>query len=300
MKKTGKNSLAAIITGLVCVILFAFVFAQNAGIFSEESFISTPSKFNKSDDFVKVIDVGQGDSILIYSNGYSALIDTGISENDNNLCAVLDRCSIDTIDVLLLTHLDSDHTGGISRICEIYGISNLILPELSVESEGLPAAEIAINKVAESGGEILMAKQGMNFEIGEFSVTVIGCYTDLKDENSRSVITMAEIDDKKFLLTGDMTAKTEKELIRDGIDFKCDVLKVAHHGSSSSSTDDFLKKAKPRYAAISVGKYNKYGHPHNNVLSALSYYGAEIFRTDSSGDITFFVKYGKISVTTSS
>lgn len=300
MKKTGRNSLAAIITGLICTILFAFVFAQNAGIFSEESFISSPSEFKNSDDFVKVIDVGQGDSILIYSNGYSALIDTGISDNANNLCAVLDRCAVDTIDVLLLTHLDSDHTGGVSRVCEIYEISNLILPELSVESEGLPAAEIAINKVAKSGGEILMAKQGMNFEIGEFKVTVIGCYTEMNDENSRSVITMAEIDGKKFLLTGDMSAKTEKKLINDGINFKCDVLKVAHHGSSSSSTEDFLKIAKPRYAVISVGKYNKYGHPHNNVISALNYYGAEILRTDLSGDITFYVKDGKISVNTSS
>lgn len=300
MKKTGKKSLAAIITGLICTVLFAFIFAQNAGIFSEKSFISTTSKFQTSDDFVKVIDVGQGDSILIYSNGYSALIDTGISDNANNLCAVLDRCSIDTLDVLLLTHLDSDHTGGVSSVCDVYGISNLILPELSVESEGLPAAEIAINKVAKTGGEILMAKQGMNFEIGEFSVTVIGCYTEMKDENSRSVITMAEIDGKKFLLTGDMSAKTEKALIRDGINFKCDVLKVAHHGSGSSSTDDFLKIAKPRYAAISVGANNSYGHPHNNVLSALNYYGAEILRTDLSGDITFYIKNGRISVNTSS
>ncbi|MBR4123891.1 MAG: MBL fold metallo-hydrolase [Clostridia bacterium] len=299
MKKTGKNSLAAIVTGLVCTIIFGIIFAQNAGIFSKKGIVFSPSEFNTSDDFVKVIDVGQGDSILIYSNEYSLLVDTGISDNANNLCAVLDRCEIDTIDVLLLTHLDSDHTGGISRVCEIYGISNLILPELSVESEGLPAAEIAINKVAKSGGEILMAKQGMNFEIGEFNVTVIGCYTDLKDENSRSVITMAEIDGKKFLLTGDMSAKTEKEMINDGINFKCDVLKVAHHGSSSSSTDDFLKKAKPRYAAISVGAYNSYGHPHNNVLAALNYYGAKTFRTDLSGDITFLVKEGKISVNTS-
>ncbi len=299
MKKTGNRSLVTIITGLICAVLFAFVFAQNAGIFSEKSVLSLPSEFNSADDFVKVIDVGQGDSILIYSNGYSALIDTGISENANNVCAVLDRCEVDTIDVLLLTHLDSDHTGGVSKVCEFYGISNLILPELSVESEGLPAAEIAINKVAKSGGEILMAKQGMNFEIGEFTITVIGCYTEMKTENSRSVITMAEIDGKKFLLTGDIEAKAEKALIRDGIDFKCDVLKVAHHGSSSSSTDDFLKKAKPRYAAISVGEFNSYGHPHNNVLSALNYYGAEILRTDSGGDITFYVKNGKISVDTS-
>lgn len=289
----NKSTLRAIILGFICLVIFAIIFIDNAEIFK------TNSAYNaNNDDFVKIIDVGQGDSVLIYSNGYSALVDVGIPDAANEICAALEEHNIEFLDVLMLTHLDNDHVGGVSGVTQVFEVKNLILPEISIESEGLNAAQFAINRVKASGGEIFTAVEGMNFKIGEFTITILSHLTEMNNDNNRSIVAMAEIDKRKFLLTGDIEAKGERAIIEEGIDLGCDVLKVAHHGSNSSTTDEFLKLAKPSYAAISVGEDNRYGHPHSNVLSALEYYGAKIYRTDLDGDIIFFINDGKISVKT--
>ncbi|MBE6808837.1 MAG: MBL fold metallo-hydrolase [Ruminococcaceae bacterium] len=282
----------AVITVILCISVFAVSFVLSGIDLSTSALFG--NSFDKNSDFVRIIDVGQGDSILIYSNGYSALIDTGLSDAASDVCTALESCGIKTLDVLLITHLDSDHIGAAAGVTEIYGVKNLIMPEISSESEGLSTAQLVINRVVEADGNIYTAVQGMNFEIGEFELTVLAAFPEMADENNRSVITVAEIEDLKFLLTGDMEAKAEKALLGENLDLKCDVLKVGHHGSSTSSNMDLLKAVMPRYAAISVGQNNDFGHPHNEVISDLQYIGAEIYRTDTDGDITFYIENKRI------
>lgn len=287
------------VTVFVCLLIVLTVcYAFSSGFFTSERFNNSVNGFDETQDFVKIIDVGQGDSILIYSNGYSALIDTGLEEAALDVCLELERCGIKKLDVLLLTHLDSDHTGSIASIVANFGVSNLILPELSVESDGITRAELAINSITQNKGNIFTAVSGMNFEIGEFEFTVLASYPNMPDENNRSVISVAEIDGKKFLFTGDAEIKTEKALLSEGLNLKCDVLKVGHHGSSTSSSKSFLNKVKPKYAAISVGEDNMYGHPHRETLAAFENIDAKVYRTDISGDITFLVENGRIKVRT--
>lgn len=293
-KSFSKAAVSFISTALIlCFVVLAF-FANGQGDIITD-FLGFNS-FDSEQDFVRILDVGQGDSILIYSNGYSALIDTATEEYGGDICEELALCGINRLDVLALTHLDSDHSGGVNSIVANYKISNLILPELSVESEGITKAELAINAVTQCGGQIYTAVQGMNFTVGEFTVTVLAAFDKMASENNRSVIVMAEIDGKKFLLTGDMESEAEVALLKENLDLSCDVLKVAHHGSSSSSTEAFLAVASPKFAAISVGA-NSYGHPTEKVLARLSNVGAEILRTDQSGNITFNVSNGEITVT---
>ncbi len=294
-EKISKRRLAVSVTVfMISAIFLALSFVRSA----QNAEQTEKSAFDTTQDFVRVIDVGQGDSILIYSNGYSALIDTGLSDEANEVCFELEKCGIKRLDVLLITHLDSDHSGGIPTICSSYEIENLILPELSIESEGLTKAEFAINEISQRGGGIYTAIEGMNFEIGEFEITILAANAHLLTENNRSVIAIAEMNDKKFLFTGDAEAKAEKELLSAGLNLKCDVLKVGHHGSSTSSTDSFLKAVRPRYAAVSVGADNIYGHPHDEVLSRFENLNTEIFRTDLNGNITFYVVDEKIKVET--
>ena len=247
-------------------------------------------------DFIKVLDVGQSECIFIYSNGYSALIDTGLSTYSGDVSYELGRWKIKKLDVLMISHLHNDHTGGIPDLLGIYDVENLILPELSIESEGMAEAQFAINAVTKSGGNVYNAVQGMNFSIGEFEVTILASYGNMDDENNRSVIAVAEIDGVRFLFTGDAEEKVEKRLLEEGLDLKCEVLKVGHHGSHSSSGDEFLKAVDPRYAVISCGEGNMYGHPHNEVLSALENLNSKIYRTDTKGNITFYIVDGEITV----
>lgn len=298
MKNIDKSrGLIALLFGLICFVVFVSLFIGNwSGLFA---YNFNNRDFNgNSDDYVKFIDVGQGDATLICSNGYSAIIDTGISDSASDICAVLDNCGVDTLDVMVLTHLDDDHIGGAKKVIEIYSPKNLILPEISVESDGLATAHLVVGKVTDYGGNIYTATAGMNFEIGDFKATVLAHFSEQDKENNRSIVMMTEIDQIKFLLTGDIEKKAEYELLNEGLNLDCDVLKVAHHGSNSSSSDDFLKSSKPKYAVISVGEDNIYKMPHSKVLSNLQYYGANIYRTDMNGDITFYVNDGEITVKT--
>lgn len=284
------KALFAVVSGLLAFII---VFSLS-GIDLDKNFSGNFKRFDKQSDFVRVIDVGQGDSILIYSNGYSALIDTGTNISAPEVCTVLEDCGINKLDVLLITHLDNDHVGGLENVLEFFGAKNLILPEITFESEGIHSARNAMGNVVGNGGNIYTAVQGMNFKIGEFEITVLATFGTMELENNRSIITMAEIDGKKFLLAGDIESGAEKYLLKENLNLTCDVLKVAHHGSSTSSKMDFLKAVSPEMAVISVGKDNFYGHPHSEVLSALEHIGADIYRTDIDGDVSFYIEDGEI------
>lgn len=294
-KAINVKAILKTMTVVLCITVSVFCF-----ISVDNRLFELRQEITRSDseDFVKIIDVGQGDSILIHSNGYSALIDTGTEDSSNDLATVLRNENIEIIDVLILTHLHTDHTGGIEHIFKNFQIDTLILPELSTYSDGIYSAEYAIDKITRSGGNLFKACEDMTFDIGDFTVTIIGTYYDILDENNRSLIIRADIDGNSFLFMGDAEGKTERRLLEDKKDISCDVLKVGHHGSNTSTIKDFLEKANPQYAAISVGEDNQYNHPHLATLKQLEKRGIKTLRTDIKGDITFNIKNRKIVVET--
>lgn len=294
IKRTKYIAAAALLAAAV------FITAFSRGIFGErlQKVFNPAAAFDTSVDFVKITDVGQADCVLIYSNGCSAVIDVGTEDSTADILEDLDSARIKDIDALIVTHLHTDHAGGLPELARRKTIDNLIIPELNDYAEAAGLVKTAKQTVTANGGNIYTAVQGMNFEIGEFTVTVLAYYDDMQDENNKSVIVMAEIDGIKFLFTGDAEAKTEKALTNEGLNIDCDVLKVGHHGSDSSSCQSFLKATTPEYAAISVGKNNIYSHPSDSVVSALESSGAQILRTDTDGDITFYVENGKLRTVT--
>ena len=298
--KKSKNKKPKYIAAAALLAVAVFITAFSRGVFGErlQKVFNPAAAFDTSVDFVKITDVGEADSILIYSDGCSAVIDVGTENSVPNILDDLDSARIKDIDALIVTHLHTDHAGGLPELAKRREIDNLIIPELESSAEAAQLVKTAKRTVTAKGGNVYTAVQGMNFEIGEFTVTVLAYYDDMRDENNKSVIVMAEIDGIKFLFTGDAEAKTEKALIDEGLNIDCDVLKVAHHGSSSSSSQSFLKAATPKYAAISVGANNIYSHPTESVISALENCGAQILRTDTDGDITFYVENGEIRTVT--
>ena len=292
-KISKLNNTIKILTVILCVTVFILCL-----LFFENSLFSLNVTSNAGEDFVKFIDVGQGDSILIHSNGYSALIDTGPVESSVELSRSLRESRVETIDVLMLSHLHLDHSGGVPQIFQDFNVENIILPELSSFSEGIYSAELAINRVTRSKGQIYKAATGMNFKLGDFNITVVDLYPNFTTENNQSVIIKAEIHGKVFLFTGDAEKETENKLIDENKDIDCDVLKVAHHGSNTSTTRDFLSLCSPDFGVISVGKDNIYNHPHRSTLEQLKKADVKIYRTDKQGDITFYIKNGKFDIKT--
>lgn len=292
-KISKLNNAIKILTVILCVAVFILCL-----LFFENSLFSLNTSSADGDDFVKFIDVGQGDSILIHSNGYSALIDTGPVESSIQLSRSLKESHVETVDVLMLSHLHLDHSGGLEQIFEDFNVENIILPELSSFSEGIYSAELAINEVTRSKGQIYKATTGMNFKLGDFNITVVDLYPNFTNENNQSVIIKAEIDGRIFLFMGDAEKETENKLVAKNKDINCDVLKVAHHGSNTSTTKDFLEKCSPDFGVISVGKDNIYNHPHRSTLEQLKKADVKIYRTDKQGDITFYIEKGKFRIET--
>lgn len=299
MKRRSKRKIAVSATAALTAAIFIIAFANK--VFGDKirgTLAPTVSDFDKTQDFVKIMDVGQADAALIYSNGCSAVIDAGLTSSADDISADLRSADIKDIDALLITHLHMDHAGALAKIAMSFPIDNLIIPNRDSSAEAMPTVNEAEKRVVAEKGRVFTATEGMNFNIGEFEVTVLAYFPDATKENDRSVITMAKIGDKKFLFTGDAEKATESDVLAEKLNIDCDVLKVGHHGSNSSSTAAFLKAASPEYAAISVGKDNMYSHPSNKTVTALKNCGAKVYRTDKNGDISFYVENGNIRVET--
>lgn len=281
------------VTAIITIIIFAVTLysIQNPDVVKE---IISDSSFDTSQDFIKFVDVGQADCAIIYSNGYCAVIDVGLASRVGDIENCLDEYNVESIDVAIISHLHSDHVGGLPKIANDYKIENLIMPPL--KSNSITAAKNGKDTAIKSGTQVYDAKSGMNFELGEFKITLLSGSNDEANENNGSLFVMAEIDDTNFLFTGDAETKVEKRLLESEMNIDCDILKVAHHGSDTSSSEAFLKATTPEYAVISVGESNMYSHPHDVTLRSLKTVGAEIYRTDKMGDITFDMTDNKIKI----
>lgn len=299
MKRRSKRKIAVSATTALTLAIFIIAFANKLfGDKFRSTLAPAAPDFDKTQDFVKIMDVGQADAALIYSNGCSAVIDAGLTSSADDISADLKGADIKDIDALLITHLHMDHAGALAKIAMSFPIDNLIIPNRDSSAEAMPTVNEAEKRVVAEKGKVFTATEGMNFNIGEFEVTLLAYFPDATKENDRSVITMAKIGNKKFLFTGDAEKATEADVLAEKLNIDCDVLKVGHHGSNSSSTAAFLKAASPNYAAISVGKDNMYSHPSNKTIVALKNCGAEVYRTDKNGDISFYVENGNIRVET--
>ncbi len=285
-----RNSLMA--CGFLCITMFAVLLS----FLQDTLFGGIVAELPQEADFIKFVDVGQGDCAIIYSNGYCAVVDVGEPEAAPTVNKALKDYGIEEIDALIISHLHSDHVGALPEIAELYPIGNLFMPKILNKS--IITAKTGKRTATENGASFYEAQQGTNFQIGEFEITILSDYDGNLEENDRSVFVMAEIDGDKILFTGDAEIKTENKLLNDNINIDCDILKVSHHGSNSSSSERFLSEVTPDYAVISVGKNNEYSHPHTETLNSLKKCGTKIFRTDTNGDIMFDFTKDKIELKT--
>lgn len=242
---------------------------------------------------VQFIDVGQADAILIRQNGYNMLIDAGNNEDGEKLVNYFKSLGITNFEYVIATHAHEDHIGGMDDIINNFEISNFYMPDVLTTTKTF---EDVLNALESNDLMYDELEIGEVFNLGEASFDTMYVGDEDDDLNDTSIVLKMTYGYNSFLFTGDATSSVEKEILSK--DIKSDVLKVAHHGSSYSSTDEFLNAVNPLYAVISVGKNNSYKHPSSSILKKLNDMGINIYRTDEKGTIIFTSDGKNINVNT--
>lgn len=236
---------------------------------------------------VHFVDCGQGDCEVIISGGTVTVIDAGPQSNAQKTYEYIKNLGVEKIDNLVLTHAHEDHIGGAKMLVDNFEIGRIYMSKPKSGTEPTTAVyRNLLQSIKDKGLKITTAKAGMNFQSGDFDMKIISPSVEYDELNNQSVVIHAVCGDTAFMFMGD----AEKEPIADMIknypdDLKCDVLKVGHHGSKTSTTAEWLKKLNAGYAVISCADGNKYGHPHGAVLKLLGNADVNVYRTDLSGSI---------------
>lgn len=234
------------------------------------------------------LDIGQGDATLIHTpDGRDILIDGG---PDNSVLYRLgevmpfyDR----TIDMVVLTHPDSDHMNGLIEVLKRYRIKTIVYNGIVDTS---PAYRYFKELAAAERAEVVIAVAGQRFQFAEAELEILFPEASLAsrrfdDTNESSIVGRYSFGDSDFLFSGDLPQAEERELVSTGAVLEAEVMKAGHHGSKTASAPEFIKAINPVYAVVSAGRNNTYGHPHYRTLHTLSAAGVEILRTDLRGTI---------------
>lgn len=293
------NVIINIAVTIVCICIVLVFFVDLPFLPSWSDITGEQAEIDSVIDEVVFLDVGEGDATLIKSNGRYALIDTG-DGSSYDVANKLKRYGVKGLDALILTHWHDDHIGEATEILEEFPVLNLIIPDFPATSEDAFDNAIEIRNTAEENDvSYYFAEQGLVINIGDFRFSVLYHNPEESDENNRSVILMGKCRDKKFLFMADAETSIENILINDGYNLDCDVIKIGHHGSKTSTSKNLIKVSTPQYAVISVGRNNQYNHPSNSVLDSLHYSDVQILRTDRHGEIELTVGDDDIKVNVS-
>lgn len=283
-KKKMKNF--KVIYGLVVAIFIIATALFGEKINSNETFAYGESVV------VRYLDVGQADSILVQSEGINMLIDAGTNSSGQTVVKDLEDLGVTKIDYLIGTHPHEDHIGGMDDIIKNFDIGIIYMPKIQTNTKTF---EDVLDAVSEKGLKITSPKKGDEFEVGGARCEIMtDRIEDTSNLNLSSIVIRMTYGTQSFLFMGD--AEKENEETRQWP--QTTVLKVGHHGSSTSSSTQFLNEVQPQISVISVGKDNKYGHPTKTTINKLEKIKTKIYRTDESGTITITSDGKKCIVTT--
>ena len=232
----------------------------------------TPS--GEHDVSVLFVNVGKADSIIVDIDGSFYMIDTGTSESVPYTFAALEALGVDKLSGVFITHPDRDHVGGYSYIRDKYEVECVYSSSICGDMYVIEGAAVKDTLVKLDPGEVVSAGDGVYFEV----LGPIKYNAD--DDNNNSLVLRLRVNGVTVLFAGDMKKEEEKSLLNAGIDFKCDVLKVGHHGRKDATSEKFIESAQPEYAVISTSTEEEERSANENVIEALEKNNCEVYITE--------------------
>lgn len=287
-----KNNSIKYIVGVVVILLIAVFGSKYSIDFFDDTAVENVQEnteklvnIEENSDNLKVhfIDVGQADSILIEQSGHFMLIDAGNNDDGELVVNYLKQKGVSKLDYVIGTHAHEDHIGGIDDVINNFDEEKIFFPKTSNATKTF---EDFVKAVKNKNKKLYAPKSGEEFEFANSTFKVLAPNSEKYDDaNDYSIVIKLTYKNKSFMFMGDAETLSENEIMQKGYDVESDLLKLGHHGSSSSSSDKFLKAVNPKYAVICVGKDNSYNHPRKAVMDRLKKYNISVYRTDEQGTI---------------
>ena len=232
---------------------------------------------------VHFIDVGQALSVLVECDGQFMLYDGGNVDDGSLVVSYLQQQGVEELQYVFCSHAHEDHVGGLAAALAYFPAHHVYAPVTEAETK---CFRDFVKYTQQQGLAVEVPAAGTVWQLGSATITQLGPVAQYSDTNDTSLVLRLDYGSTSFLLTGDMEADAERDLVNTGANLKADVLQVGHHGSSTSTSYIFLNSVLPEMGVISCGVNNKYGHPHEETLSILRDAGVDVYRTDLLGTIT--------------
>ncbi|MBQ8759762.1 MAG: MBL fold metallo-hydrolase [Clostridia bacterium] len=281
MTKTQKKKL--ITYAVVVIIAIIFMLSEKTGRSNIKEEISDGDNYS----YVHFLDVGQGDCTLIESaDGQYALIDTSTQSASGKIISYLEKEGVEKLEFILFTHPHEDHIGCGDEIIENFNVGTVYMTEKVEDTTAYRNLLDAITvSKQENNTSVICPEKDDVFKLSDIEFTVLSDGSLFDDLNDSSICLKMELGKSTFIFTGDAETKVERYILEGGENVSAEVYKCAHHGSSTSNSEDFIDAVHPDIAIISCGNDNSYGHPHDEVITSLSERNILYRRTDLDGDI---------------
>ena len=248
--------------------------------------------------YLHMINCGQADSFLFEQNGQYGLIDCGTRSTGKDVVTYLQNQGVDELQFIVGTHPHDDHMGGMEKVLDDIPCNQIYIPKVET---GLVTTNWYISlmqKIKNDKLNVTNPKVNDSFTLGDAVFTVVGQLTPSEagqNLNNYSTVIKVSFGEMDILMTGDAEMLVENKMLESNISLECEMLKVGHHGSTTSTSIQFLEKVNPEYALISCGIGNKYDHPCEETLAKIENKGIILYRTDENGDVVVTISPNDIT-----
>jgi len=302
--KSGRKGLGKVVTSIIVLIIVVIgsMFGMNIeDIFPTETTSGThpqttqPAENVEGQLIVHMIDVGQADCFLLVQDDTTAIVDCGTRSTGKDAVKYLNELGITQIDYVIGTHPHDDHMGGMYDVITNFEIGKIIIPD---SRDGDITANWYLklmNELQTGEYEVHYAEEGDLFNLEDAIMKVLSAETDVSNTNNYSIVLKVSFGQMDMIMTGDAETEIEEKILKSGVDIDAEILKLGHHGSDTSNSEEFLDAISPEYGLISCGLGNKYEHPIKEIMERLEERDIEVYRTDESGSVVMTITTDSVS-----